>query len=310
MHKSKQDSPLILSGIDGGNPLGFLSALGVLRTATRALPDADVRVKWQIDYGSWHPALICSHELSPSILLDYLMPVLKGMTGHPAFAFADDLRLSTGEFRAVAAAASSQTSPDDRTFADFVSAFGCEALTTLDKEPKIQDTALRTMSGAGHQHFLGFMRELVEKTEICHLHDALFERWTYSDDKPSLRWDPMDDRRYALRWREPSGDPVRTVRGANRLAIEALPLLPTGPVGKRLDTTGFVQRRKQGVFFTWPIWEPPISLDVVRSLVSLPELQRPAPDRRLLETVGIVEIYRSERITQGKYRNFTTARPV
>jgi hypothetical protein len=298
-----------MSGIDGGNPLGFLAALGVLRTTTRALPDANVRMMWQIEHGSWRPALICTLELSAGNLLDHITPFLKGMGGHSAFAFADDLALSADEFRAIACAAFSQAGSADRTFADFVSAFGCETLVTLDKEPKIQDTALRTMSGAGHQHFLGFMRELVEKTEMCHLHNALFMQWTYADDKPSLRWDPVDDRRYALRWREPSGDPVRTVRGANRLAIEALPLLPTAPVGKTLDTTGFVQRRKEGVFFTWPIWELPISLDVVRSLVSLHELQLRSPDRRLLRTMGIVEVYRSQRITQGKYRNFTSGMP-
>ena len=310
MTETCQPSPLILSGIDGGNPLGFLAALGALRTATRALPNAEVRMKWQIDYGSWRPALMSTHDLSPSTLIDHLMPLLKGMTGHPAFAFSDDLTLSSDEFRSVAAAASSKASPQDRTFADFVVAFGCDGLVTSGNEQRIQDTALRTMSGAGHQHFLGFMRELVEKTELCHLHDALFERWTYADDKPSLRWDPIDDRRYALRWREPSGDPVKTVRGANRLAIEALPLLPTAVVGKTLETTGFQRWRKQGIFFTWPIWEVSIPLSVVGSLVSLPELQSPAPDRCLLKTVGIVEIYRSQRITQGKYRNFTSARPV
>lgn len=309
MHQISHVSPLVLNGIDGGNPLGFLAALGVLRTTTRALPDADVRMIWQIERGSWRPALICTRELSAGILLDHLTPFLKSMDGQPAFAFADDLALSADEFRAVAGAAFSQAGPTDRNFADFLSAFGSEALVTSYNEPKIQDTALRTMSGAGHQHFLGFMRELVDKTEMCHLHDALFEQWAYADDKPSMRWDPMDDRRYALRWKEPSGDPVRTVRGANRLAIEALPLLPTAPVGKTLHTTGFLQRPREDALFTWPIWEIPISLDVARSLVSLHELQVLSPDRRLLRMMGVVEVYRSQRITQGKYRNFTPGMP-
>ena len=308
MHPS-HTSPLVLNGLDGSNPLGFLAALGVFRTATHALPDINIRMKWKIDHGSWRPLLMSRLELSADILLDRLAPFLKAMAGHPAFAFADDLALPAEEFRAVARKAFAQASQTDRIFADFISAFGCEALTTSDRQPNIQDTALRTMSGAGHQHFLGFMRQLVEQTDIGHLRDALFKQWMYEDDKPSLRWDPADDRRYALRWKEPSGDPVRTVRGANRLAIEALPLLPTAPKGKTLSTTGFLQRYRVGAFFTWPIWETPISLDVVRSLISRHELHTETPDRRLLRKTGVVEIYRSQRITQGKYRNFTPAMP-
>lgn len=121
---------------------------------------------------------------------------------------------------------------------------------------------------------------------------------------------PQDDRRYALRWHEPSGDPIRTVRGANRLAIEALPVFPTAPVGQELNTTGFTQRRGKGVFLTWPIWKPMIELDIVRSLLAHSELQSERPNRKKLSKMGIAEIYRSQRITQGKFRNFTQSYPV
>jgi hypothetical protein len=165
------------------------------------------------------------------------------------------------------------------------------------------------MSGAGHQHFLGFMQQLAHATDLGNLREALFNVWRYRDDKPSLRWDPNDDRRYALRWDNPSGDSIKTVRGANRLAIEALPLLPAVPVGKRAETTGFTQERGRGVLWTWPIWHPPLSLDVVRSLLALREIQRETPDRGLLSRMGISEVFRCQRITQGKYRNLTPAAP-
>ena len=74
----------------------------------------------------------------------------------------------------------------------------------------------------------------------------------------------------------PSGDPVRTMRGANRLAVEALPLFPTVPGERHLHTTGFSQRRGEGVLFSWPIWEGALSIEVVRSLLSLAELQKPS----------------------------------
>jgi hypothetical protein len=65
------------------------------------------------------------------------------------------------------------------------------------------------MSGAGHQHLLGFMKQLVRLTTREQVGAALFAQLTSEDEGPSLRWDPQDDRRYALRWKEPSGDKIR-----------------------------------------------------------------------------------------------------
>ena len=77
------------------------------------------------------------------------------------------------------------------------------------------DTAFRTMSGAGHQHFLGFMRELAVHTTADQLRRALLSRWDYADSRPSLRWDPADYRPHALRADDPSTDPIKTMRGAD-----------------------------------------------------------------------------------------------
>jgi len=101
----------------------------------------------------------------------------------------------------------------------------------------------------------------------------------------------------------------QTMRGANRLAIEALPLLPTSPGERRLHTTGFSERRGEGVHFTWPIWEMPLAVELVRSLLGLEDLQQPCPNRDSLLARGVVEVYRSQRITVDKYRNFTAAVP-
>jgi hypothetical protein len=174
----------------------------------------------------------------------------------------------------------------------------------------VKDTAFRTMSGAGHQHFLKFMAELARVTTAPQLEAALFAAWRYKEQKLSMRWDPGDDRRYALRWDDPSGDVILTVRGANRLAIEGLPLFPVAPVGGGLETTGFGSPIGRAVYWTWPIWEPPLPLDTVRSVLALDTLQDARPDRRELAARGIAEVFRCERITIGKFRNFTPAQAV
>ena len=75
-------------------------------------------------------------------------------------------------------------------------------------------------------------------------------------------------------------------------------------------TTGFKGRRSTNTYWTWPIWEPPVTLDVVRSLVALGELQEDKPNRRELGCRGIREVYRSQRLTIGKVKNFTPAQSV
>ena len=301
---------LMLNGLDGSNPLGFLAAVGTLGVATTAAPSSNWHLRWQMREGVWTPRLLGNDQLSEDELIDMLTPALEDMKDQPALKFAKNLNVSCEQFRVVTEKAQKAATFSARHEADFIAAFGCESLPISGKDSTIQDTALRTMSGAGHQHFLGSMLELVQTTEPDHLRTSLFLPWQYTDDRPSLRWDPADDRRHALRWKKPSDDPVRTMRGANRLAMEALPLLPTAPGARRLQTTGFSQRRGEGVVFTWPIWDVPLNMDVVRSLLSMAALQEPEPDRAQLRARGIVEVYRSQRITTGKYRNFTVASPV
>ena len=304
---SRHDEPgLVLTGLDGRNPLGFLAAVGAVRTATLAEPGSDWRMKWLERRGTWLPELSAARALSRQELVALLMPALRpGST--PEFDFDKNLAVSPEEFREAASRAQCRASRLDRRYADFMASFGCEALTAKDR--RIQDTALRTMSGAGNQHFLGTMKQLVHDTDDRDLQESLFESWTYKNKKLGLRWDPQEDRRYALRWDNPSGGAgVPTMRGANRLAVEALPLLPAVPVGRRLETTGFT-RHDRAVYLAWPIWERALPVEVIRSLLALGDIQAPAPDWTTLRARGIIEIYRSRRISNDRYRNFTPAYP-
>ena len=300
MTPSDEDRRLLLRGLDGANPLGFLAAVGTLRTLDVAEPDARWRMSWVSTGGVWQPELLASRTLDSDELVEVLGCALH-QEETPEFDFAKNLAVDPETFRDVARKARAAVSSNDRRFADFLAAFGCE----VSVNGEIQDTAFRTMSGAGHQHFLGTMKALVGKTTNADLRETLFATWSYSQRKLGLRWDPEEDRRYALRWSNPSsGDGVPVVRGANRLAVEALPLFPTAPNGKRQETTGFTNRT-----FTWPIWGYPLCVDVVRSLFALKEMQASKPDRAYLRETGVVELYRSERINVGKYRNFSTAHP-
>jgi hypothetical protein len=312
-------SKIDLTGIPGGNPLGFLAAIGALSASTRALSSMPVKLAWISSDTGWTPRLLFTEEVSPATLVERIHEELAALGQAEALAIADDLSIAHETFRESADSAARAGSPDDRISVDYLCAFGSDAVQAKSggkPTGMIADTAFRTMSGSGHQHFLGSMRTFAKDTTPDHLRRALFESWRYDDpvEKHTMRWDPVDDVRYALRWRNPSGDPVRkaggSVWGANLLAIEGLRLFPTAPFRDSLRTTGFTQWRSRGTYWTWPIWCSPIGLDAVRSLVALKELQREKPDRQSLRKLGIAEVYRSQRIAQGKFRNFSHAIPV
>ena len=187
MPSREPSTALVLSGLDGGNPLAFLAAVGTLRVVTRAAPSAGWTMSWKVHDGHWSPVLLGSMSVTEDGLIEHLMPALKTMDGDPALGFADDLTIGREQFRGVAQDAHHAATPTDRHFADFVAAFGSDSLSVSRKD-QVQDTALRTMSGAGHQHFLKSMRELVEATDSIHLKDSLFAPWRYLDPpaEPSL----------------------------------------------------------------------------------------------------------------------------
>lgn len=296
-------------GPDGGNLLGFLASVGALATLSNAWSDSDVRLSWRFHEAAWRPVLHVSEVSREDEILDALDASLSlGGLGRQCVELGDDLPVAAEQFAKAVARAQESACPEERRHADFLTAFGSEVCT--DARGRIQDTALRTMSGAGHQHFLKFMRDLAAQTTREHLRSALFEPWEYSDKGPTMRWDPADDRRYAYRADDPASStrfPIRTVRGANRLAVEALPCFPTAPRGGRLETTAF-PRSDGGRALRWPIWDARVTLPTLRSLLGHPDLatQPPLPVTRLAD-IGVVEVFRSRRVTAGQFRNFTPA---
>ena len=304
-------------GPDGGNLLGFLSALGAFATLDQAWPERSVQMSWIQHRGAWHPVLHVVPDADEEAIVDALWSRLSMHPNPPGMdKLGEDLNVPPAVFSDFAREAALAAQPLNRRAADFAVAYGCEV--TVDNG-RIQDTALRTMSGAGHQHFLGSMAELGRLTTRTDVFTALFQPWEYSDERPSMRWDPVDDRRYAYRADDPAKSrtyPIRTVRGANRLAVEALPLFPTAPNGRRLVTTGFtrIEPTSRGErtrwLIRWPIWRPALSLPVVRSLLTHPDIVVRELAVEKLRVMGVAEVFEAERLTEGQFRNFTPAMPL
>jgi len=297
-----------LTGINGASPLGFLASLGAFRAAQQ-IHTARICLNWVPVGGTWQPILHTPESTTPESLVEELEKYLRAQADSPALTVAKNIKMPATTFRPYASQARDQwLSGENPAWSAFVAAFGSDGVT--DEKGEIDDTAFRTMSGAGHQHFLQFINELARATTAEQIKEALFGPWSYSDTQFSMRWDPEDDRRYSLRWNNPSTDPAKNVRGANRLAIEALPLFPTMPSAAQLATTGFIGKKSNDTFWTWPIWDTPVDIDVCRSMLALPALVNPTLKLATLSPIGVVAVFRSQRITIGKFRNFTPAIPV
>ena len=294
----------LLDGLTGDNPLAFLAAVGTLRAATQVWSGDSPRMAWRSLSGRWQPVLRVRRAWSPDELCTDLAQHLSGsLSALPNW---DDVPVASQEFTALARQALHQDAASPGTL-DACGWLGSEAEFNGAEEP-IRVTHFKMVSG--QQSFLEYIRELGRVTTDAHLRHALFETWAYADDKPSLRWDPAEDRRYALRDSNPSDtakNPIMTVRGANRLAVEALSLFPVIPACKAPITRGFFRDESRTNYLTWPIWSDWTGIDAVRSILGHRELfsVRPRPDQ--LRPLGVVEVFRAERTT-AYYSNFCPSR--
>jgi hypothetical protein len=119
-------------------------------------------------------------------------------------------------------------------------------------------------------------------------------------DTASLDWDPSDQRSHAHMAEDPEDTPKRTDPAANALAFIGLGLLPAIPTPQGLTAMGW----KSNSSWSWPIWEPLLTLPVVASLLACEVLQREHPDPVPLAAQGVREVLRCNRINPTKKRPF------
>lgn len=296
-----------LPGIPGSNPIGAMTAFGLFRILTEERPFGTTRLSWRMT-SDWRPTLHCDEPVSIDALARFLIERQPSRSVAEFVAWNDDIKCSPDQFRA------ELIKSDDDERSRFFSAFGTEAVTAKSTND-VKPTSFHMT--AGQQRFLKASVELSksldpsERRTARQTQDQRLEElnsvwretldgpWTYSDDIHSLGWDPTTEGLYALSDRSPSAAGPRSVRGAVWLAFESLPLFPSLPVRKKLHTTGFDSDSQQ---FTWPIWQPPISLDALRMWLAAPELTEPEPGMRQLQRRGICALFRTQCLRGGNGR--------
>jgi hypothetical protein len=309
----------ILEGVEPDNLLGFLAMLGFQRALDCAKPDWHPRTYWQ---GlPVRPRLVLTKEIPRSQILEAAAKGCERLASAHDFEGRKDINFTREDARERLTRESASATPANRTSIDLLCALTSDAVV---KDDKVRATPFCAMFGQGHQHFLerleGVPRGIVPKKLAKRitpgelnspekLGHALFSAWERRDPTQSFRWDPLEDRRYALRFEDPSTDEGMTMHGANILASLALPLLPAVPTRVRnkiqLGAVGAAWIPGTGLCISWPIWSRPARLkSIVAMLASSDE------DLKGRDGLGIISIYRAQRISVGKFFNFTRASPI
>lgn len=319
------ESGFVLSGIDGANPLGFLAALGVVLVLDEA-KYGQPRLRWRLE-DAWRPVLDGVPASDRRELTERLAsalraapasdtePAQQGRNQRPEFSLGETLKCKPQDIRKCATSLLDAASRNRvvRGVLDILVAFGSDGC--IQEDGFIEPTPFYFTRGSGGQKFLDTAKKLHDKVSPDKLLRTLFQPWTYTDEGLSMRWDPVEDRRHAYMDRDPGkgSNAPRTEWMANLLAYRGLAFFPSAPAGGHLRTAGWRDQHRDEPQFTWPLWDHPLRPDAIRSILQLSELVEERPNRRSLETRGVVAAYRSSRRRVGEknYKlNFSPAKGV
>jgi hypothetical protein len=307
-----------LAGLEPDNLLAFLALLGLLRALDTARPAWKARAHWDLGTHPLRPVLLIRE---PATEIEVAAAAAEGICSlAKAFDFSGrrDIDFTQEEARDLLRAASGKC-------AEVLASLMSDAV--VNDKGKVAPTPYCFIFGQGHQHFLERLAAVPAKreppprgtgrarksiSEVDCIAEALFSPWRRPDQTDGFRWDPMEDRRYALRADDPSGDPAGMQHGANRMAAVGLPALSGAAILHRSELRFLARGTHYGaggsIAISWPIWSTPARLSAVRALLAHPALVRDEVDPSGLGGLGVAGIMRTQRISVGKYRNVTPAR--
>ncbi len=312
-----------LKGLRGENPLGFLAALGLLRTLDECGEALQPRLHWRWE-GGWMPILTLARSLERPALIALLHQHLAAAGTLAVYGLEKDLKLPPGTARLFAA--DSATEPRNLAM---LAAFGLDT-GHPDSDHTFLRSPLVNLNGGGQQSFLPTCKTLIRSVSVVELDQALFEPWAYQDPGKGriLHWDPDNEREHALQWETPDSDNNRTVAGAERLGIEALPFFPSAPclpsqgvpVSMSYRDPRFLSapcfctegtRRATRVYFFWPLWDAALSPAAMQSLLwSLDGARvRSGIPKGELATRGIAIVFAAERVMKRRGASLNPAQP-
>ena len=296
-----------LTGLEGTNPLGFLAALGVqtLFEFERRQP----RLWWADDV---IPHAVIDSAFGLETILEQAMIVFSAWVESPAFnppfPKGENLKFTSDNLRSYL-----ETTREDKPGNTIATALVAEGSLDNNKKAKPSDLYFT----AGQQLFLKMAKEILQGVTLEDIRRDLTKPWLYLSKLPSLMWDVVDDRIYALSSFDPAGEKKLTNPGVEALAILGLSRHPVfasseetssrGSGGRTL-TRGCSGSWKQGSY-TWALWSRPAGSKAVDSILAhaTSNTGRAWQERRRwYPSWGLTQVMRSaiRRSSQGGYGTF------
>lgn len=323
-----------LDGLEPDSLLAFLALLGLLRsleTDDGAREEGEKlwpRAAWDVDQPPLRPRLFVAREISTEELAEKSDAGLGMLLPSHDFGGQKDLNYSRTSCRELLEKEAKTACRNVRHRIDLLAALMNDAAIKDDKEQPVDPTPLCLLFGQGHQHFLdriakvprqlappppprGKGKTAVTLSASACLAEALFHPWHRSDPTFSFRWDPEEDVRYALMAGDPTDPAYKTgtQHGANRLAavgLAALTVVPQTRAGRVRPGIIGGSWGSRGFSSAWPVWREPATLSAIRALLTHPDLWKPFA----LSFLGVDCVMVAQRISVGKFMNFTRARPL
>ena len=298
---------LRLNSLKANNPLGYFAALGLLV----ALDEEGVKLAWQ---GQPVPRAELTGVASEGEMLESVLSALKGLRESESLTSSiegiDNLKVKPEQMRNYL-----RDSALDVDKGEPVLAMSLIAEGSYDGKGDVSKPT-DLYFAAGQQTFLSNARDILDAAvDPEKLLPALTGHWKYDADVKSMGWDVRDNREHAYMAHDPTKkttSPKLSNPEVEALALLGLTLYPVFGSSNRTLTTGCSGRWKGGSF-SWPVWERPLPLSVVRTLVTQAHGMDGQIDRQLknrLKGWGVTEIYESRisRSDQGGYGAFSPAR--
>ena len=290
---------LELPGLDGANPMAFLAALGLLSVGDRMTGSGVWRLSWR-DRAVATPILhgvAGIDEIRNAVMVDREAWLAAPVLQYPE----SDLKFKPVDLRDYILKC--RNAKDGDRSAALVNALVAEG--PIDGKGNAKPTDLYFT--AGQQKFVEMIRRIRDGMAAANIDEALLQPWRYDGSVPSLKWDIIDDRPYALGATDPSTTTKSTVPAGEWLALLGLSSLPVFADKTKLATTGCKGGWKSGTF-TWPNWSTPMSHRAAMSLIGALS----ADKLEFLPGWSVFRLYQSaiKRSDQGGYGTFSPPLPV
>jgi hypothetical protein len=298
-----QESPFICTGIQEDNPRDFLAALGFLRLLAGFYPESEVAMAWLSD---GHPSFSATEAL-PDDFLERLISGLKDLNARQPHPFVHNKVIKVA--LPVYWGAVRRSLECDRHAGIPPALFAAYGSQIHDAEKgEVSPSYFSFSNGQGGKELLRDISELIEwELSAPQLLADLKGEATATKDAKSFRWSPVEYRSAAYRAADPGsnvkGDVVLDHPSLNMLAFFGLTFYPVVDRAAREFTCGFSRRKRdrgQADYFTWPVWDTPLSVDTLSSLLLHPALHSEACDPFFLRSLGCQRVLSSQRFRDDK----------